>query len=79
VLEKLEKASGLQVNLDKSSIVFSRNTSCACREELANILGVQVVDRHENYLGLPTGVEHSKKAICQNLKDRVWVNCKAGV
>ncbi|KAL0402341.1 UNVERIFIED_CONTAM: hypothetical protein Slati_4264000 [Sesamum latifolium] len=77
VLVKFEKASGLQVNLEKSSIVFSRNTPMDCREELATILGVQVVGRHDKYLGLPAVVGRSKKVIFQNLKDNVWTRLQS--
>ncbi|KAL0410572.1 UNVERIFIED_CONTAM: hypothetical protein Slati_3646900 [Sesamum latifolium] len=41
VLKLFEKASGLTVNLEKSSVAFSRNISNAHGLALANILGVQ--------------------------------------
>ncbi|KAL0451820.1 UNVERIFIED_CONTAM: LINE-1 retrotransposable element O protein [Sesamum latifolium] len=47
LLENFEKASGLKVNLDKSSVAFSRNTSIEHREGLARVLRVQEVQRHE--------------------------------
>ncbi|KAL0443689.1 UNVERIFIED_CONTAM: hypothetical protein Slati_2091600 [Sesamum latifolium] len=40
VLETLEAASGLSVNLEKSSMTFSKNTPIEKREELAAILEV---------------------------------------
>ncbi|KAL0373245.1 UNVERIFIED_CONTAM: hypothetical protein Scaly_1006100 [Sesamum calycinum] len=43
---KLEQASGLKINLEKSEIVFSKNVPQAQRASLASILGVQVVAKH---------------------------------
>ncbi|KAL0449153.1 UNVERIFIED_CONTAM: LINE-1 retrotransposable element O protein [Sesamum latifolium] len=53
ILGTLEAASGLQVNFDKSSIVFSRNIASEDRQSLANLLGVRVEVKHDNYLGMP--------------------------
>ncbi|KAL0406049.1 UNVERIFIED_CONTAM: putative mitochondrial protein [Sesamum latifolium] len=61
VLELFEKASGLKVNVEKSSVAFSHNTPVASREALAKVLGVTVVERHVKYLGLPANVGLSKK------------------
>ncbi|KAK4386179.1 hypothetical protein Sango_2488500 [Sesamum angolense] len=77
VLSLFEKASGLKVNLEKSSVAFSRNTSNACRLALTDILSVQVVGRHGKYLGLPDGEGRSKNAIFQHLKDWVWAKLQS--
>ncbi|KAL0444545.1 UNVERIFIED_CONTAM: hypothetical protein Slati_2177200 [Sesamum latifolium] len=60
------------VNLEKSSMAFSRNISEALSNDLASVLGVQVVTRHKKYLGLPVLVVRSKREFFQTLKDRVW-------
>ncbi|KAL0297988.1 UNVERIFIED_CONTAM: hypothetical protein Scaly_3077200 [Sesamum calycinum] len=44
-------------------LAFSRNTSDDIRAELANILGVCVVAKHEKYLGLPALMGCSKRDI----------------
>ncbi|KAL0448321.1 UNVERIFIED_CONTAM: putative mitochondrial protein [Sesamum latifolium] len=72
VLKEFEAVSGMVVNLDKSEIAFSCNTPEQQKEDLVRILGVRVVERHTKYLGLPALVGRSKKAIFQNLKDRIW-------
>ncbi|KAL0320134.1 UNVERIFIED_CONTAM: hypothetical protein Sradi_5274900 [Sesamum radiatum] len=64
---------GLTVNLEKSSVVFSRNTPAEVQLELARGLGVRVVPKHEKYLGLPALVGLSKREVFQNLVDRVWM------
>ncbi|KAL0312577.1 UNVERIFIED_CONTAM: putative mitochondrial protein [Sesamum radiatum] len=61
VVDMYGKASGQQVNLQKSSIVFSRNTNTTTRDELAAILGVRIDTIHEKYLGLPYVVGRRKK------------------
>ncbi|KAL0416973.1 UNVERIFIED_CONTAM: putative mitochondrial protein [Sesamum latifolium] len=77
LLENFEKASGLKVNLDKSSVAFSRNTSIEHREGLARVLRVQEVQRHEKYLGLPAAVGRSKKVVFQTLIDKVWLKLQS--
>ena len=71
-----ERASGQKVNYDKSEISFSKSVNHHLRQEIVEILGVTEVDCHEKYLGLPTIVGRSKKAIFSCLKDRVWVKVK---
>ncbi|KAL0433253.1 UNVERIFIED_CONTAM: hypothetical protein Slati_2659600, partial [Sesamum latifolium] len=61
ILGTLEAASGLQVNIEKSSVVFSKNILILDREALAYILGVHVVDKHVKYLGMPAVVGRSKR------------------
>ncbi|KAL0281707.1 UNVERIFIED_CONTAM: putative mitochondrial protein [Sesamum radiatum] len=71
LLDQFEKASGLIVNLEKLSVVFSHNTSIDLREMLAWVLGVQVVNRHEKYLGLSAAIGRSKKSLMANF---LWHN-----
>ncbi|KAL0458971.1 UNVERIFIED_CONTAM: hypothetical protein Slati_0524300 [Sesamum latifolium] len=71
ILDRYEKASGQQINLQKSSMVFSRNTPLGSREELAAILGVKIDSSYEKYLGLPYVVGRKKKDLFQSLRDRV--------
>ncbi|XP_021760199.1 uncharacterized protein LOC110725026 [Chenopodium quinoa] len=65
-------ASGQSVNLTKTDVVFSKNVSDSRSVENVGILGVREVERHENYLGLPTISSKSKKAIFASLKERIW-------
>ncbi|KAL0451298.1 UNVERIFIED_CONTAM: hypothetical protein Slati_1107900 [Sesamum latifolium] len=68
ILKVFEVASGLQINMEKSAITFSRNTLTELKIELANILGVEVVDKHTKYLGLPSTLGRSKRAVFEELK-----------
>ncbi|KAL6216407.1 hypothetical protein ACLB2K_009630 [Fragaria x ananassa] len=47
VLSKFAAASGQKINLDKSSLYFSKNTSTATRTNLFNILGI----KHKSTIG----------------------------
>ncbi|KAK4407963.1 hypothetical protein Sango_0377300 [Sesamum angolense] len=65
VLRVYGKASGQMINLDKSLVVFSRNTPLNMRETLANILGVQVETQPTKYLGLPYLIGRNEKNFLQ--------------
>ncbi|GAU29262.1 hypothetical protein TSUD_392120 [Trifolium subterraneum] len=72
ILHTYEAASGQEVNLVKSEVFISRNMSQAAKEDLSRILGVKLVLRTGIYLGLPSMVGRSKKAIFSYIKDRIW-------
>lgn len=55
------KASGLEVNSQKSSLFFSPNTLTDTRNEIKVLLGMNEMDTDVKYLGLPTFWGRSKK------------------
>ncbi|KAK9683154.1 hypothetical protein RND81_10G119900 [Saponaria officinalis] len=59
IISNYERASGQKINYTKSYII-------------KNVLRVRQVDRHEKYLGIPTIIGRSKKAIFTSLKERIW-------
>ncbi|KAL6566692.1 hypothetical protein OROMI_015096 [Orobanche minor] len=71
ILRDYEKASGQLINLSKSEISFSRGISSQHGETLAKMLGVNRVEKHAIYLGLPAGVGRSKKEIFASILSRV--------
>ncbi|KAL0401630.1 UNVERIFIED_CONTAM: hypothetical protein Slati_4192900 [Sesamum latifolium] len=77
ILIEFEVASGLMVNLEKSSVAFSRNVPKNLKNDLASVLGIRVVTKHERYLGFPALVGRSKREIFQTLKDRVWAKMQS--
>ncbi|KAL0307005.1 UNVERIFIED_CONTAM: hypothetical protein Sradi_6117800 [Sesamum radiatum] len=72
VLFRFERASGLKINMQKSAIVFNKNTDPQVRGILAGRIGVEVVNKHEKYLGLPTVGGRSKREMFVSLKNRAW-------
>ncbi|GAU38527.1 hypothetical protein TSUD_148090 [Trifolium subterraneum] len=72
ILHIYEQASGQEINLVKSEVFISRNMSHAAKEDLSRILGVKLILGTGIYLGLPSMVGRSKKAIFSYIKDRIW-------
>lgn len=68
--------SGQQINLDKSVVVFSRNTCLEDKDAVKNILGDGEAEKHDKYLGLPAVTGKSKKEVFDNLRERVWKKIK---
>ncbi|XP_074314641.1 uncharacterized protein LOC141649868 [Silene latifolia] len=71
ILRRYEIASGQLVNLDKTMVSFSRGIPRAQRERVADFLGVREVAEHDRYLGLPTVVGRSKKALTDIIRDKL--------
>ncbi|KAM5560293.1 hypothetical protein ABKV19_021457 [Rosa sericea] len=71
ILQDYENASGQQVNLQKSCISFSKNVALDCQEELASLLGVTRVEKHDKYLGLPTEISYSKEEAFAFLNEKI--------
>ena len=71
ILDNYEKASGQVVNTDKSSIMFSSNTSNEDKLTTMNILNVHKHMIHDNYLGLPLLFGRNKKREFRALKERI--------
>ena len=71
ILSNYEAASGQQVNLAKSSIVFSKGVADIDRSMLAEVLGVVVVEKHDKYLGLPTVVGKNRTKTFSFIKSQL--------
>ena len=72
VMETYYRASGQQINMDKSSIHFAKGVSNSTREELKNLLNVHNESLSEKYLGMPSDVGVSANGAFKYLKDTVW-------
>ncbi|KAH9663932.1 reverse transcriptase domain-containing protein [Citrus sinensis] len=64
-------ASGQVFNYEKSSMFFSSNTSSSHMEEIKGIFALNVVSKHEKYLGLPSMVGRKKTSFFNNIKLRL--------
>lgn len=72
------EASGQCINMEKSSVYFSSNTSSWKRELIKAMLGVSEVARFEAYLGLPTLVGGVNTIFFLFLKMECGKSCKGG-
>ncbi|GKU90863.1 hypothetical protein SLEP1_g4808 [Rubroshorea leprosula] len=76
ILKEYEGVSGQQINLDKSSIFFSSNTSNVVQQGVMQTLNISKVIADDKYLGLPLIIGR-KKAICfDSIRERVWSKIK---
>lgn len=76
LLESYCNASGQKINLDKSSVFFSKGCSQGVKESMKTTLNVHNESLSEKYLGMPTDVGSSKNGAFKYLKDRVWNKVK---
>lgn len=72
MLHRFSLALGQEINLEKSTLVFSRIAGTESVEEVKSILLGQVVEKHDKYLRLPNEMGRSKKGIFGWLCERVW-------
>lgn len=73
ILSLYENCSGQTINVNKSSILFRKNTSNGEKQRMMEQLRVTVEAMNEWYLGLPVYVGKSKTQIFGYLKDRIWM------
>ncbi|XP_075649604.1 uncharacterized protein LOC142620050 [Castanea sativa] len=71
ILVTYEKASGQQLNREKTSLFFSHNTPQEPKEYIQHLFGADVIKQHETYLGLPSLVGKSKKNTFHALKEKL--------
>lgn len=71
LLDLYAKASGQVINFEKYSMTFSTGVSPGRRNQIVATLGVNVVDCHDKYLGMPAVVGKSKKEVFRFLRERV--------
>jgi hypothetical protein len=72
ILQQYEVCSGQTINFDKSSVMFSRNTSKKMKNEVLRELKISEEAKTERYLGLPVYVGRCRSKIFEYLKDRLW-------
>ena len=71
VFECYSRASGQIFNYKKSSMFFSQNTEEDQATAIKDIFQLQVVSRHEKYLGLPSMVGRKSRSFFNDVKLRV--------
>lgn len=71
LLRVFETASGQQVNVDKSSAIFSRNVCNSLKEDLCQQLGFKEASGDSMYLGLPSFLHRKKSVAFWYIKERL--------
>nr|XP_023876772.1 uncharacterized protein LOC111989214 [Quercus suber] len=71
VLEAYEAESGQQLNKEKTSLFFSKNTKRETQDQVKQIFEAHVIQHHEKYLGLPPLVGKGKRKAFNRIKDQV--------
>lgn len=66
-----EQASWQQLNKDKTSFFFSRNSPHDTQEDIKNRFRAEVIRQHETYLSLPSLVGRSKQNTFRLLKEKL--------
>ena len=61
VLSDYEHESRQKLNMEKTSLFFSRNTNNDMKEAIKELFEAQIIQQHEKYLGLPPLVGQGKK------------------
>ena len=72
ILDLYAECSGQVTNIDKSAIMFSKNTRASCKAVVMQKLGIARESFNDKYLGLPIHVRNNKVQIFSYLKERVW-------
>lgn len=72
ILQTYEAVLGQVINFQKSEIFFSKNTSEADKEAFQNLFQVTNTMGSGKYLGMPSLIGRSKRAMFGYLRDRVW-------
>ena len=72
ILDKYEKASGQQINKQKTTLFFSKSASLDAKNQIKAFLGLPEIRAYEKYLGLPAVIEKNKRESLNYIKERVW-------
>uniref|UniRef100_A0A2N9F204 Reverse transcriptase domain-containing protein n=1 Tax=Fagus sylvatica TaxID=28930 RepID=A0A2N9F204_FAGSY len=76
ILSQYERASGQQINRQKTTIFFSKSTPQSAQAAVQNMLGVPAIKQYERYLGLPSFIGRAKYSSFAQIKERVWSKLK---
>lgn len=72
ILKVCEKASGQQINAEKTTLFFGKLVREETKNSIKLLPGVPKIKQYERYLGLPAVVGKNRRASLNYIKDRVW-------
>ena len=76
IMKDYELVSGQVINLDKSGLIFSRNTREEDKAEVVRILNISRILEKDKYLGLPLMIGRSKQMEFRYIQERIWARIK---
>lgn len=76
LLKLYDNASGQMINIEKTAVMFSTNTSRGRRTQVMSILGVTGEVFNDRYLGLPKYIRRSKAKVHVYLRQKIWARIK---
>ena len=76
ILEQYERASGQQINRDKTTIFFSKSTPVPTQNAIKESLNVPIIRQYKKYLGLPSLIGRNRAESFAQIKERVWQKLK---
>ncbi|CAN0860250.1 hypothetical protein LINGRAHAP2_LOCUS7896, partial [Linum grandiflorum] len=71
LFNQYQQLSGEKINFGKFAFYFSHNTPPSLQEFYGRILGVKSIGFQDKYLGIPSLVPRSKKAMFRELEDKL--------
>ncbi|KAH1096886.1 hypothetical protein J1N35_013807 [Gossypium stocksii] len=71
ILKVFANVSGQEINYEKSMVLFSYNTPREQRHNFGDLLGMKVVEKLDNYLGLPLPIGKKKKRVFQEIINKL--------
>jgi hypothetical protein len=71
ILDTYERRFGQKINLNKTTVFFSRNTCLSRRHEILALSGLSEANRYDSYLGLHTLVGKSQVKAFKAIKEKV--------
>lgn len=71
LLNVFERVSGKKINMDKSSVFFSRNVNAMIKREVCEMLWFCEADNNSYYLGLPNIIGRNKTVMLGYFKDEI--------
>jgi hypothetical protein len=71
IIQTYERGLGQKINMEKTTVFFSRNTCSVRRKEIIGLSGLEEANRYDSYLGLPTLVGKNRIHAFKNIKEKV--------